>query len=383
MKNLVQILTLITLIYSCQGPIANEAALTGGQTRSIDTMQPEALVEANVTEPPQIEYPDFSIPATDFMLMSYIAFTENPLIKADRKSNIQEEWLFDQTLKTDTAEYQVYQIGHDDAEAKGENQHFVTTSWIYIDTAKKQLYEMDIANECLNKWPGEGNRQMFYPVYELSPKTTALVVPLSEIGDRRGVLDSIFNEIAKADGVYETKGLPKTHTFYDTTGVYKLVKSPKLETAFKPYFNQDLYVYGTNGYVKAKVKDIVYGLDECISNVFAFCFDKRSIGSIGHPLFCSDKLIDLSYAKEYNKVEQGIQAYEAKHPDDYTDSIKTKVFAHVGDFYFTYHDDFKSEHKSSKSSCKFPGRSIYWVDAKSSVDCFWATGLDWFGIPCD
>src|ERR1043165_2853885 len=127
MKNLVKILTLITLIYSCQVPIGNETSLTGKQNSSIETMQPEALVEANVTEPPQIEYPDFSIPATDFMLMSYIAFTENPLIKADRKSNIQQEWLFDKTLKTDTAEYQVYQIGHDDAEASGENQHFVTT----------------------------------------------------------------------------------------------------------------------------------------------------------------------------------------------------------------------------------------------------------------
>jgi hypothetical protein len=353
------------------------------QTKPIDTLQPEALVEANVTEPPQIEYPEFSIPATDFMLMSYIAFSENPLIKVDRKANIQEEWVFDQTLKTDTAEYQVYQIGHDDAAASGENQRFVTTQWVYIDSAKKQLYEYDVANECLNKWTYEGGRQMFYPVYELSPKTTALVVPLSEVGERRGVLDSIFNDIAKADGIYETRGIPKTHTLYDTTGIYKLVKSNKLETAFRKYFDSDLYVYGTNGYAKTKVKDIVYGLDECISNVFAFCFDKRSIAAIGHPLFCSDKLIDLNYAKEYNKIEQSIHSYEAKQKDDYTDSIKTKVFAHVGDFYFTYHDDFTIEHKTHKSKCKFPGRSVYWVDAKSSVDCFWTTGLDWFGIPCD
>lgn len=383
MKNLVKILTLITLIYSCQGPIGNETSLTGKQTRSIDTMQPEALVEANVTEPPQIEYPDFSIPATDFMLMSYIAFSENELIRADRKTNIQEEWVFDQTLKTDTAEYQVYQIGHDAAEASGENQHFVTTQWVYVDTAKKELFEYDVNGECLNKWTYEGNKQIFYPVYELSPKTTALVVPLSEIGERRGVLDSIFNDIAKTDGIYETRGIPKSHSLYDTTGIYKLVKSRKLEEAFRTYFNQELYVYGTNGYVKTKVKDIVYGLDECISNIFAFCFDKKSIAAIGRPLFCSEKMIDLNYAKEYNKIEHSIQAYEAKQPNDYSDSTKTKVFAHVGDFYFTYHDDFKVEHKSHNSKCKFPGRSIYWVDAKSSVDCFWATGLDWFGIPCD
>ena len=383
MKNLVKIFTLITLIYSCQGPIGNNASLTGAQTMSIDTMQPEALVEANITEPPQIEYPDFSIPATDFMLMSYIAFSENELIKADRKTNIQEEWVFDQTLKTDTAEYQVYQIGHDATEASGENQHFVTTQWVYVDTAKDILYEYDVANECLNKWTYEGNKQLFYPVYELSPKTTALVVPLSEIGERRGVLDSIFNDIAKADGVYETRGIPKSHTLFDTTGVYKRVKSSKLEAAFKTYFDRELYVYGTDGYVKTKVKDIVYGLDECRSNIFAFCFDKRSLRTVGHPVFCSDKFIDYTCGKDYSKIEASILNYEARHKGDYTDSTKTKVLANVGDFYFTYNDDFLWGQKDKRSKCNFPGRNVYWTDGKGSVDCFWYNWLDLFGIPCD
>jgi hypothetical protein len=383
MKNLVKILTLITLIYSCQEPIESEGVLDQGQAKPIDTMQPEALVEANVTEPPQIEYPEFSIPITDFMLMSYIAFSENALMRADRRSNIQDEWVFDRTLKTDTADYLIYQIGHDAIEASGENQHFVTTQWIYLDTAKKLLFEYDSVNECLNKWPDEGNKQMFYPVYELSPKTTAMVVPLSEIGERRGVLDSIFNDIAKADGVYEAKGLPKTHKLYDSTGIYKLVKSSKLETAFKTYFDRELYVYGTNGYVKTKVKDIAYGLDECISNIFAFCFDKRIIASIGHPVFCSDKMIDLIYAKDYSKIEKSIQDYVSRRPGDYSDSIKAKVLGNVGDFYFTYNDDFLWNRKGDKSKCKFPARQVYWVDAKSSVDCFWTDGLDLFGIPCD
>ena len=309
MKNLVKILTLITLIYSCQEPIATETSLTGAKTSPINTMQPEALVEANVTEPPQIEYPEFSIPTTDFMLMSYIAFSENALMRADRRSNVQDEWVFDRALKTDTADYLIYQIGHDAAEASGENQHFVTSQWVYLDTAREILYELDVANECLNKWTYEDTWPMFYPVYELSPKTTALVVPLSEVGEHRGVSDSIFNDIAKVDGVYEANGMPKAHTLYDSTGFYKLMKSSKLDAAFRKYFDRRFNVYGTNGFVKTKVKDIVYGLDQCVSNIFAFCFDKRIIGSIGHPVFCSDKLIDLNCAKDYSKVEKSIQDY--------------------------------------------------------------------------
>lgn len=383
MNKLVVILTLVTLLFSCQNPLESEAPFDQVKTKPIDTMTPDALVEANITDAPQIEYPDFSIPWSDFMLMAYIAFSENELIKADRKSNIYEEWIFDRTEKTDTAEYQVYQIGHDAAEASGENQHFVTTQWVYLDTAKRVLYDSDISNECLNKWTYEAGRQLFYPVFELSPKTTALVVPFSEIGERRGLLDSIFNVIAKADGVYETRGIPKTHALFDSAGHYQLIKSNKLEAAFRKYFDREFYVYGTEGYAKAKVKDIVYGLDECRSNIFAFCFDKRSLRSVGHPVFCSDKLIDLTCGNDYSKIEKDILNYDEHHKGDYSDSIKTKVLGNVGEFYFTYNDDFLWKQKNGKSKCWFPARSIYWVDAKGSVDYFWGEGLDMFGIPCD
>jgi hypothetical protein len=142
-------------------------------------------------------------------------------------------------------------------------------------------------------------------------------------------------------------------------------------------------VYGTEGYAKAKVNDIVYGLDECRSNIFAFCFDKRMLKTIGHPVFCSDKFIDLDCGKDYSKIENDILKYDEHRKGDYSDSIKTKVLGNVGEFYFTYHDDFLWNQKKGKSKCSFPARSIYWVDAKSSVDYFWGEGLDMFGIPCD
>ena len=49
--------------------------------------------------------------------------------------------------------------------------------WIYIDTTSKQFYEYDALSNKLKKWwTLEEISQLFYPVYELSPKTTAFVV---------------------------------------------------------------------------------------------------------------------------------------------------------------------------------------------------------------
>jgi hypothetical protein len=77
MNKLVVFFTFITLIFSCQNPLESESSLDQGQTKPIDTMQADALVEGNITDAPQIEYPEFSIPWSDFMMMAYIAFSEN------------------------------------------------------------------------------------------------------------------------------------------------------------------------------------------------------------------------------------------------------------------------------------------------------------------
>lgn len=58
---------------------------------------------------------------------------------AVKDSSKKEEWNFDQIVKTDTADYFVYQVGHDVSD--GDGLRFVTDSWIYIDTVKRKLYE--------------------------------------------------------------------------------------------------------------------------------------------------------------------------------------------------------------------------------------------------
>ncbi len=383
MKNILSILTLITLIVGCQGTNENKPSLEQEIKAGGDSLQASAIVNDTLTAGSPVNYPVVSIGWSDSLIMAYIAFSENEIIRLERKSHTVEQWILDSTLQTDTAVYQIFQIGHDVADEGSENQRFVTSQWVYLDTLKKQLYEYDLPNERLIKWTYEDARSLFYPVYELSPRTTAFVVNFSDLGERHGFLDKIFDQLSQTDSIGKMFEIPKGCKLYDNSGAFKLIKSDKLEAAIKKYFDREFYVYGTKGYTKTKIKDIVYALDECRTNIFAFCLDRSSIRSIGHPVFCSDKLIDLTYAKDYSNIEQHIEKYNSQIPSDYSDSIKTKVLGNVGDLYFTYSDDFLWGRKHGKSKCKFPDRGIYWAETKSSVVNYWGEGLDLFGIPCD
>src|SRR5579859_2416020 len=148
----------------------------------------------------------------------------------------------------------------------------------------------------------ENPKHLFYPVFELSPATTAFVVSFSE-NDQKGQLDTLFDRISQSDSINSGADIPKTCRIYDTSGVYSLMKNDRLETEIKKYYNREFYIYGTQGNAKAKIKDIVFGLDECRTNIFAFCLDKSDIKSIGHPIFCSDKSIDIQRSNDYSNIE--------------------------------------------------------------------------------
>ncbi len=228
----------------------------------------------------------------------------------------------------------------------------------------------------------ENAKDLFYPVFELSPKTTAFVVSFSE-NDKKGLLDNLFAQVSQLDSINKISEIPKNCKIYDTLGAYRLIKSDKLETEIKKYFNKEFYIYGTQGNAKTKIKDIVFGLDDCRTNIFAFCIDNSNIKSIGHPIFCSDKLIDIKYLNDYSNIERNIENYLSKIPSDYNDSIKVKVLGNVDNFYFTYNDDFLWGQNPNKTKCKFPTRSIYIIGKKNNISRFWTEGLDLFGIPCD
>ena len=170
---------------------------------------------------------------------------------------------------------------------------------------------------------------------------------------------------------------------YDTLGPYTLMRNADLETAMKKLYPDTFYVYGTKGKSRAIVRSVVFGLDDCRTNIFAFCLDKKFLTGIGHPLFCTDKNIDLLRGDNYGVEESAIAAYISKSPGDYTDSIAFKVSGNEGKFYFAYSDDFLWGKKSDESKCKFPARSIYLLDGKNGVHQYWAEGLDLFGVGCD
>jgi hypothetical protein len=89
---------------------------------------------------------------TDPLIKNYINNSGNELIKLSFKNKISEQWLFDQTINTDTAKYFVFQVGHDELDEGETNKRFVTDQWIYIDSATKRLYEYDVANDSLIRW---------------------------------------------------------------------------------------------------------------------------------------------------------------------------------------------------------------------------------------
>jgi hypothetical protein len=381
MKKIVLILILVTLIIGCQSINEKKPPIEQVRTENGDSLYVAANVDT-ITKKPNLYHPEISIDWTDSLLLAYMAFSENELIRSARKSHLKEEWLLDSTLQTDTAVYQIYQIGHDVADEGGENQRFVTDQWVYLDTLKKQLYEYDLSNECLNKWTYDDHQSLFYPVYELSPKTVAFVVNLTEDEKVKGFLDVLLDQVSKSAGIDSETYIPKGSKLYDNTGPYKLMKSDKFEKAAAKYFDREFYIYGTTGHVKTRVKDIVIGLDQCMTNIFAFCLDKSKLKSIGHPVFCSDKLIDLTYSKEDGSKTK-VDDQPSQIQGDYTDSVETKVLGNVGDFYFAYSDDFLWGKNPKKSKSKFPTRWLYLSDTKSSVVNYWDEGLDLFGIPCD
>jgi len=216
------------------------------------------------------------------------------------------------------------------------------------------------------------SKALFYPVFELSQETTAFIIDL----------DSLPDLVPNLGGRDSVLAMLKQYKLFDTLGAYKLLKNDRLETIVKKSFNSEYYVYGMLGNVKAKVKAVVFGLDECRTNFCALCFDKADIASIGNPILCSNKLLDLHYSNNYGNIEKTIDSFLSKTPGDYRDSINVKVFANTGNFYFTYSDDFLWGIKPTESKCKFPARHIFKVDRKGTSR-LWAEDLDLFGIPCD
>ena len=91
----------------------------------------------------------------------------------------------------------------------------------------------------------------------------------------------------------------------------------------------------------------------------------------------------LEYKNNYSEIETVIEKYNNSKNYDYTDNIKTKVFANLDSIYFTYNDDFVWGKYPKKSKCLFPTRAILLLNKNGEIEILWTEGLDLFGIPCD
>ena len=378
MKQLFSVFILTALIFGCK-PNPNKRAAVGKVKKDTADLAIDHAVDAN-TDPasrPKVTT-DLSLLIesdwSNYALKMYMAFSDRPSLKSARKENATEDWIYDNTIRTDSAVFDVYRIGHDEAAPDGADSRYVIDQWVYLDTAKKLLYEYNKLDDKLTRWwTAEDVKQFFFPVYQLSPKTTAMVINFNE-GGNRNVLDALFDQYCPHRDVYDPRHLPRGWKIYDTSGYYDLVKNDRLEKEAKKYYSSGFYVYGTKGYAKASVKNIVCGMDECATNVFAFCFDNAALASIGQPVFCSNKLLELNYASDFKPLEKKLSNYFIASGTYNLDSTKLKVLGNAGSLYFIYYDDYSWGKRSHITSVEYPYRGVWWLE-KRQIAPFWNSRL--------
>ncbi len=230
------------------------------------------------------------------------------------------------------------------------------------------------------------NENSFLSVYNLSEITTAIVININDT-EKQTKFDKIFEHIdiknsISNDFYNNVKGC-KNIKYVDTLNEYKLIENINLTTEIKRNVNEKYYVYGTKGYSEMKINDVIVGLDECKTNIIALTIKGFDEQKNGKPIMCSKKLLKLEYKSNYSKIEAFIEKYNKSKNYDYTDNVKTKVFANLDSIYFTYDDDFVWGKYSSKSNCLYPTRAIIRLNKNNGIETLWTEGLDLLGIACD
>ena len=94
--------------------------------------------------------PNNELISIDSLILAYIKHSDNALVAQSRTDlSVHEEALFDQEIKTDSANYLVYNIGHDVKD--DDAARYVSDSWIYVDTLKRKVFEYT-PDEKLIEW---------------------------------------------------------------------------------------------------------------------------------------------------------------------------------------------------------------------------------------
>jgi hypothetical protein len=156
MKKYFPIATLALAVISCSQPKTNKES----RSQQKDTAAKTTMRSAGVVKPKTArsdsagnQYPAW----VDTLVTSYINTADNDLVRYAVAHHLQESWVLDDRKETDSATYWVFNVGHDVSDAGGKDTRYTSDSWIYVDSAKRKLYEYDGKNEKLVEWRGKGN----------------------------------------------------------------------------------------------------------------------------------------------------------------------------------------------------------------------------------
>jgi hypothetical protein len=223
----------------------------------------------------------------------------------------------------------------------------------------------------------------YFQVYTFSGKVMGLTIELSYThAVQNPFVDSVFLQTARTDSLnFVMSEKVNSCELVDRQGQFEFYRNPTLESILLSGIDKTFFVYCTNGMIQREIKDVVFSVHECRSNVVVFRFDPIDLKEYGRPLFCSKAKLDLTFVNNPD-IDKKIAAFHISQEYDYADSIKSVSFAHVDSLHFAYSDDFNSNRKDDIENY-YPGRAVYVLGKDGTLSRKWALSLDLFGISCD
>jgi hypothetical protein len=231
-----------------------------------------------------------------------------------------------------------------------------------------------------------GDSNAFYPVFEVSPKTQAIVLE-AWYDFLRNQVDSLLQDIVLSEEYYKGGYLDTQplRGIVDSTGPYRLLESKMATEKLMPFFKGEFYITCTNGVVKREMRSVLFAADYCRTSFFAITFDPIDVKTYGHPLLASRKMPsppknDPAPAKLFKQFnDSAILTWR-----DHSDKLDPVVFATLSDsLFFVYYDDFGWNGKNEDRECLFPAREAFLLINGKKVVSKWAGGLDLYGASCD
>jgi hypothetical protein len=239
-------------------------------------------------------------------------------------------------------------------------------------------------------WATQGklipDEDIFYPVYELSSKTQAIVFEVT-YDPAYTQMDSLMQDIVHSGVYYDEMQNPELVPIVkhaDTLGRFDLLQSKEVTKKLAAFLEGEFYIYCTKGIVKRKMKDVLFCANMCQSSIFALRFDRIDTAAYGHPLMASRN--NKAVLTNDIVAENLIDVYNdsiVKTFRDYLDTLPPKVFARKDSILFVYYDDFLWPMDRDNRNCFFPGRVQYVIGEGNKVSLLHWDNLDLFGVPCD